>query len=183
MRALLLGACLALAGCAGLSARVAGWAWQAEPVAISDPEGLPTAPSRKPDRVARVSKATDTPAVDIYRAIDEWNAALDLFAIAAPRPNIRRATRGHWLLKGGTRSAVAARFDDGSEALYLSQDWLTEGHPLTETMQHEAAHIAAWRLHGEGIAEHGAEWRATCLAAATMRAACRATNTGTEIDR
>lgn len=178
MRVLVFASCLALAGCAGLSSRVAGWTWQAEPVIEQEPDEAPSAPSRKPDRIERAAKATDTPTSDIYRALDAWNASLDLFGVKAPRPNLRIASRGHFILQGGSRAAVAARFEDGTDALYLSQDWLTQGHPLDETMQHEAAHIAAWRLHGEDIAEHGGTWQAVCAASATHPDACKATNFG-----
>jgi len=175
MRALVFASCLALAGCAGLSARVAGWTWQAEPIIAQEPTEAPSAPSRKPDRIERAAKATDTPTSDILTALDAWNGALDLFEVKAPRPNLRIVSANHWMIRGGTRAAVAARFEDGSDALYINQAWLVSAPDLTETLQHEAAHIKAWREHGEAISEHGTHWQSVCISYATRADACRAT--------
>lgn len=169
---------IALAGCSTIASRVAGWSYDVAPIPIDRPDPIPQAPSRKPDAITRTSKATDTPRADLFRAIDAWNAALDAFGVKAPRPNLRIATAGHWILQGGGRAAVAVRFEDGTEAVYLSQDYLMSGTDMTETLQHEAAHILAWREHGEDIPEHGTHWQSVCLSFATRTNACRATATG-----
>lgn len=68
-----------------------------------------------------------------------------------------------WALKQpakGRRLAMALRTDDGGEWIVVDKTGPAEG--LAPRLQHELAHILAWRKHGERIDEHGREWQRFC---------------------
>lgn len=92
----------------------------------------------------------------------------------SPHPEIRLVSPAHRML-GGVRLGRAVVFEGGKEVIYISRDELGEPKRLTGTIEHEAAHLSAWRQFGHGIPEHGSEWRAVCLIAATSRDACKRT--------
>jgi len=75
----------------------------------------------------------------------------------------------HPFLNAGSqqRIAVAARNAEGEEFIVIQFDPPEDIEPL---IQHEAAHLIAWRVHGEGVKEHGAEFLRTCRATVTKRA-------------
>lgn len=74
----------------------------------------------------------------------------------------------HWFLNLGAirREAVAARTPDGGEIIVVS---LQTSEDFEQLIQHETAHLIAWRQHGEGINEHGREFRRACRAVVTAR--------------
>lgn len=74
----------------------------------------------------------------------------------------------HWFLNRGAirREAVAARTPDGGEIIVVS---LQTSEDFEQLIQHETAHLIAWRQHGEGIKEHGQEFRRACRAVVTAR--------------
>lgn len=76
----------------------------------------------------------------------------------------------HWFLNEGAqrRLARAARNTEGDELIVVQANPPTDLAPL---IQHEAAHLIAWRLHGEGIREHGREFQSVCRAVVTTRQA------------
>lgn len=61
---------------------------------------------------------------------------------------------------GQTRNALAARDPEGGEWVLINQD--ANGPDLVPQTQHEAAHLLAWRQHGEKIKEHGPEFLRMC---------------------
>lgn len=61
---------------------------------------------------------------------------------------------------GQTRNALAARDPEGGEWVLINQD--ATGADLVPQTQHEAAHILAWRAHGEKIKPHGPEFLKWC---------------------
>lgn len=63
-------------------------------------------------------------------------------------------------IPGQRRLARAVRDDEGREVIIYDNTLSLQ--ELTPLLQHEAAHIVAWRRHGEGIEEHGVEFRKIC---------------------
>lgn len=76
----------------------------------------------------------------------------------------------HWFLNESAqrRLARAARNAEGDEMIVIQKNPKTDLEPL---IQHEAAHLIAWRLHGEDIKEHGLEFKSVCRAVVTTRQA------------
>lgn len=74
----------------------------------------------------------------------------------------------HWFLNRGAirREAVAARTPDGGEIIVVS---LQTSEDYEQLIQHETAHLIAWRRHGERIKEHGREFKRACRAVVTAR--------------
>lgn len=65
----------------------------------------------------------------------------------------------HWALTDGA-SAKALRTEDGHQWILVNVD--QDIAELDLVILHEAAHLAAWDRYGEGIDEHGPEFRAIC---------------------
>lgn len=84
----------------------------------------------------------------------------------AEQPNgvrLLMADPDHWALSKpskGRRRALALRTDDGGEWIVVDKTGPEEG--LTPLLQHELAHILAWRRYGEKIDEHGSQWARIC---------------------
>lgn len=57
------------------------------------------------------------------------------------------------------RIAMAVRDDSGQEVILYDKTFFGNLEPI---LQHEVAHIVAWRRHGEGIPEHGPEFVKIC---------------------
>jgi hypothetical protein len=70
-------------------------------------------------------------------------------------------------IPGQRRLARAVRDDEGREVIIY--DRTADPKSLGPLLQHEAAHIAAWREHGESIREHGPEFMRLCRALVTER--------------
>ena len=62
-------------------------------------------------------------------------------------------------MPGANRVARAVRDDLGQEVIIYDRTYPSGLEPL---LQHEAAHIVAWRRHGEQIDEHGDEFIKIC---------------------
>lgn len=62
-------------------------------------------------------------------------------------------------MRGANRVARAVRDSAGREVIIYDR---THTGNMESTLQHEAAHIVAWRRHGEGIREHGPEFIEIC---------------------
>lgn len=84
-----------------------------------------------------------------------------------PAPQIVRAedfsgglTRDEW-----ARSIV---YDSGREVIVLSEGARDRGR-VEQMLEHEAAHLRAWRDHGHGIKMHGREWRRICRKYARLK--------------
>ena len=60
----------------------------------------------------------------------------------------------------GSEMCIRDRTDDGGEWIVVDKTGPAEG--LASRLQHELAHIIAWRRHGEKIDEHGREWQRLC---------------------
>ena len=76
----------------------------------------------------------------------------------------------HWALRKpakGRRYAAAMRTRDGGE--WIAVDATATAEELKAVIQHEVAHIIAWRRHGIRIKEHGAQFLKICRAAVTER--------------
>jgi hypothetical protein len=107
-------------------------------------------------------------------AHNDWHAALTLMEVAEPYPELLIVEPRHPMLRGGAISAQAARYDSGREALFISEAAVHR----RDILEHEAAHFAAWREHGEAINPHGPEWKRWCKARATKPKACKPTDFG-----
>lgn len=68
--------------------------------------------------------------------------------------------------------AKAVRYDSGRDEIWIAEDAARRGD-LELILDHEASHLKAWRVHGEGIETHGKEWRRICRKYARNKAACR----------
>lgn len=78
-------------------------------------------------------------------------------------PRLRFESGEHWAFFGpgkNKRLAMAARDDEGNEWLLVNRD--APPGDLMPRIQHELGHLAAWRKYGEGIKEHGPEFREQC---------------------
>ena len=74
-------------------------------------------------------------------------------------------TRHEW-----ARSVV---YDSGREVIVLSEG--IDPDQIEQMLEHEAAHLRAWRDHGHGIEMHGREWKRTCRKYARVKSkACTA---------
>ena len=62
-------------------------------------------------------------------------------------------------MQGANRVARAVRDNLGQEVIIYDKTLPSGLEPM---LQHEAAHIVAWRRHGEGIEEHGPEFLEIC---------------------
>jgi hypothetical protein len=62
-------------------------------------------------------------------------------------------------MKGANRVARALRDIEGREIIIYDKTYPDGLEPM---LQHEAAHIVAWRRHGEQIREHGPEFIEIC---------------------
>lgn len=105
---------------------------------------------------------------------DKWRAALTRMEVAEPYPELHRVDPRHTMLMSGGLAAISVRYDSGREALYVSDE--IEGKALRDILDHEAAHFAVWRLHGEKVAPHGTAWRKHCIARAQSPKACKPTD-------
>lgn len=74
----------------------------------------------------------------------------------------------HWFLNRASirREAVAAKTPDGEEIIVVS---LQTADDYEQLIQHEVAHLIAWRRHGEQIKEHGHEFKRICRQVVTSR--------------
>ena len=99
--------------------------------------------------------------------------AFKRFGISENYPQIRLVESGHDMI-GGKRIARAVQFESGPDAIYVNIQYLdSDPDELSEYIQHEASHIAAWRKYGTGIREHGPEWTELCLAFASHPRVCK----------
>jgi len=103
-----------------------------------------------------------------------WTEALQAMGVTEPYPVLEVVKPGHPMLLSGQIAAQAVRYSDGTEVLFISE--AKTGR--IDILEHEAAHFAAWREHGEGIRAHGPEWRAHCRKHATKHKACKPTDFG-----
>ena len=94
--------------------------------------------------------------------------------VAEPYPEIHVVPPRHAMLSGGALAAASVRYDSGREALFISE----AASKRRDILEHEAAHFAAWREHGEAINPHGPEWREWCRERATKAKACKPTDFG-----
>lgn len=78
-------------------------------------------------------------------------------------PNVRIVGGDHWAFATpakAKRIAMAARDEDGKEWILLNRD--SDPQDLDSKVEHELGHLAAWRKYGEGIKEHGSQFRNEC---------------------
>ena len=94
--------------------------------------------------------------------------------VTEPYPAFTVVKPSHPMLYSGQIAARAVRYEDGGEELFISE---TKTGRI-DILEHEAAHFAAWREHGETIRAHGPEWRAHCRERATKHKACKPTDFG-----
>lgn len=103
-----------------------------------------------------------------------WIEALTVMGVEEPYPELNVVDAKHAMLMGGGLAASAVRYDSGREALFIRE----AASQRRDILEHEAAHFAAWREHGEAINPHGPEWKAHCKARATKPRACKPTDFG-----
>lgn len=86
-----------------------------------------------------------------------------------PFPAVRIVAEEGRLLDGEYARAVL--YDSGREEIWIraSTADLDELHSI---LDHEAAHLRAWRDHGPNIPEHGFRWLKTCRTHALSLKAC-----------
>lgn len=98
----------------------------------------------------------------------QGDVAKDVFARFEldPTPQIISArdfsgglTRHEW-----ARSVV---YDSGREVIVLSENVAPD--QVEQMLEHEAAHLKAWRDHGHGIEMHGREWKRICRKYARLK--------------
>lgn len=94
--------------------------------------------------------------------------------VTEPYPALEIVAHNHPMLLSGGPAAISVRYEDGSEALFISEKIAHRA----DILEHEAAHFAAWREHGELIEPHGPEWRSLCRDRATKPKACKPTDFG-----
>ena len=85
----------------------------------------------------------------------------------AGRPNgvtVQDVDRTHWLIRkhGKNRAAIAARDPEGGEWILNNTQANVPMMDREPLLQHEVAHLLAWRKYGEGIKEHGPEFAKIC---------------------
>lgn len=85
----------------------------------------------------------------------------NVFVIFLPR------THDFFRLPDGRKRIAAAARNTAGEELIVVQKGVTRDLELI--LQHETAHIIAWRWHGEEIAEHGEEFLNICRQVVTER--------------
>lgn len=94
--------------------------------------------------------------------------------VTEPYPALEIVAHNHPMLLSGGLAAISVRYEDGSEALFISEKIVHRA----DILEHEAAHFAAWRAYGERIEAHGSEWRRWCRERATRPKACKPTDFG-----
>ena len=84
--------------------------------------------------------------------------------------NVKVVEPGHWALKrpGQDRVAAAMRTQGGGEWVVVSNAF-SETPDYQSLLEHEIAHLRAWRKYGEGIREHGRRFNAFCRETVTNR--------------
>jgi len=116
---------------------------------------------------AQQAAAEIQPAEVVANAFAERGETNGVYVMMVPKT--------HKLMKQGgkRRNALAARNAEGEEFILINTD--AKGADMEPQTQHEVAHLLAWRLHGEGIKEHGPEWAKICREVVKRRAAeyCR----------
>lgn len=77
---------------------------------------------------------------------------------------VKEVEPDHWALKrpGRDRMAAAMRTQNGGEWLVVRKNAFADSDEYRSLVQHEVAHLLAWRAHGEGIKEHGRRFNAFC---------------------
>jgi predicted SprT family Zn-dependent metalloprotease len=116
---------------------------------------------------APFSSATLTEARALIEALD---AALDGWGRVWRVPELRRMVR--YEFSGRLRGSLG-RCHQGTGRVRLNEALLAPDNRnlLFETLCHEAAHVAVWRLYGPRTKPHGPEWRRlVALAGYTSRA-------------
>lgn len=100
--------------------------------------------------------------------------AFNRFGLEGNYPELRVVPPSHSMIGNSKRIARAVMFESGPEAVYVNKRFLkTDPERMSEYLQHEASHVAAWRKHGPGIREHGREWKDLCQALASNRRVCK----------
>lgn len=75
----------------------------------------------------------------------------------------------HMLVRPGRdREAVAMRYRSGREVILVSR--AIDASDRASLIQHEVAHIVAWRKHGERVEEHGRKFKSICRSLVENRA-------------
>jgi hypothetical protein len=67
--------------------------------------------------------------------------------------------------------ARAVLYESGREEIWISAD-VVGRDDLHVILDHETAHLKAWREHGPRISEHGVIWRRVCRTYALSLKAC-----------
>lgn len=99
-------------------------------------------------------------AADAFESAGEDIAGVEIIEVSPDHPQ---------LIAGGRRRvAVALRNTEGGEFILIRTNPPEDLEPL---IQHEAAHLIAWRRYGESIKEHGREFLKVCRAVVATRPA------------
>jgi len=93
------------------------------------------------------------------------------FELEAPYPPVYIESPNHEFLSG-TTVGRAVRYSTGREEIYLEDHAVRSERSFKELLEHEVAHLKTWRVHGEGVASHGSEFRNICNQYAQNRKAC-----------
>lgn len=94
--------------------------------------------------------------------------AFDVFELK-PYPRLKLMREDGALARNEMARAVL--YESGREDMWVRKALF--GSPnIARILQHEAAHLKAWREHGTDINMHGPEWQRTCRAYATAPGAC-----------
>jgi hypothetical protein len=110
-----------------------------------------------------------TGAADLeQRARDEAKAAFLRFELR-PFPRLVFDTEGTSLAPNELARAVL--YEGGREEVWVSMRAL-RSDDLWLILDHETAHLKAWREHGPGVDTHGPEFMATCRKYALSERAC-----------
>lgn len=89
-----------------------------------------------------------------------------------PETNIELMIKesNHWFLSENniSRKARAGRNKEGQEFIVLNKDMLKDPE-LQQILEHEIAHIIAWKRYGENIPEHGFKFKKVCREVVTSK--------------
>jgi len=110
------------------------------------------------------AKADPLLADQVFELQGYADTAYQSFGLSKPWPELRLVNRRDDMLKSSDVIAQAAVFSDFTRVLYFNRSALGRAtHIVTETIDHEAAHFAAWEAHGYDIRTHGRQFEETCL--------------------
>lgn len=97
-------------------------------------------------------------------ALDIVNQAFERAGQDAANVRVKEVEPNHWALSrpGQDRTAAAMRTQGGGEWIVVNKNAFADTPAYRSLLQHEVAHLLAWRAHGERIREHGPQFNAFC---------------------